>query len=980
MTTTATHPDTPPPPGSDRVDTGPRAETDPSTDGDPTGRPAGRSRRFWWWLAAIVAAALAVRLTYVLGWRTPWTAIGDPYYYHHGANLLADGEGYVHPYQFLLFGVRMPGADHPPGFMTVLAGFSWLGLRTFFQHQVIACLLGTVGVATMGLAGRRIAGERVGLIVAAMAAISPNLFYFDGMVVSETMVVATTAAILLAAYRWWDRPTTASALMFGGVIGVASLVRSEAILLGPLIAVPLVWWRRGEPGATSARRRSVGQLAAAGAVAAVVIAPWVGYNMARFEEPVTLSAQFDQTLGTANCHEVYHDDRVGYWSLACIQATEHLVPEGDASAQGKGFRRIAFEYARDQSDRVPYVVAARVGRTFGLYQPQEQIFLDTSVETKEPVLGEVGLAVWYAVAVTGAIGLVGLRRAGRPVFPILAVVASVVVIVAVIYGNTRFRLPAELALMFPAAVTVDAGLGGARRHWAAWTDRRAAVRAGAAGPPATPTPASVTETRTDTAPEGDHDATPAGAAIAAAPPAPGDDGADPPGGLGSSAGRFAGFDGVRALAALGVLVTHVGLWMGFTVRDGTGHYLARLDVGVAIFFVLSGFLLYRPFVARRLDRRPRPDTRRYLRNRFLRIFPAYWFALTVLVVVLDVRQRDEIQGLWDFVTFYGLMQSYSEHTALGGLQQAWTLTNEVAFYLVLPLWAAVAAWVARRVTARQAFVGELVALAAAAAGALAFRYWVHTVDASTVSEGVIDPRVHWLPANFHLFVPGMALAVALEWSRRRPRPFAVLEWPRRHPMLCWAGAAACFWVVSTQLDLEFLIGASDPGTSMAKELLYAAVGFLVVLPVALAGGTLPRSLRWLGSRPMVTLGMLSYGIYLWHEGVLDIYRDIFDLPTFTGSLPPALAFTLVGSVLAAAVSYVVVERPALALKDRDHRLFADWRPVGLPAGSAVGSAVPPEGTQAAATPPDASTSGTPSAGTSFGDGPSPDPVPSEATR
>jgi peptidoglycan/LPS O-acetylase OafA/YrhL len=81
---------------------------------------------------------------------------------------------------------------------------------------------------------------------------------------------------------------------------------------------------------------------------------------------------------------------------------------------------------------------------------------------------------------------------------------------------------------------------------------------------------------------------------------------------------------------------------------------------------------------------------------------------------------------------------------------------------------------------------------------------------------------------------------------------------------------------------------------------------------------------------MMALGMLSYGIYLWHEGVLDIYRDIFDVPIFTGSMPAALAFTLAGSVVAAAISYVLVERPALSLKDRDRRLFDRWQPVGLP--------------------------------------------------
>src|ERR687894_3242042 len=524
MTTTATNPDTTASPG-DEGTAGDGSRPAAATPEERTEAPVpGRPVRFWWWLVGITAAALAVRLTYLMGWRTPVSPIGDPYYYHHGANLLADGEGYVHPYQYLLFGRRLPGADHPPGFMTVLAVFSWLGLRTFFHHQVIACVLGAAGVLGMGLAGRRIAGERVGLIVAALAALSPNLFYFDAMVVSETMMVATTAAILLASYRWWDRPTTGNAVAFGVVIGVAALVRSEAVLLGPMIAVPLVWFRcRGDREAVGEGRAALARgglvsLAAAGAAALVVIAPWVGYNMARFEEPVTLSAQLDQTFGTANCESVYEGDRVGYWSLACIQETEHLVPDGDASVQGKGFRQIAFEYAREHSDRVPYVVAGRVGRTFGLYQPQEQIFLDDQVDQKEPVLGEIGLALWYAVAVLGAIGMIGLRRAGRPVFPIVATVVSIVLVVAVVYGNTRFRLPAELALMFPAAVTIDAGLAGARRRWAAWTARR---RTAAPPPDVAASEAPAPDPPSDTPEE---------------PVVASDTPEDPPGGLGSSAG------------------------------------------------------------------------------------------------------------------------------------------------------------------------------------------------------------------------------------------------------------------------------------------------------------------------------------------------------------------------------------------------------------------------------------------------------------
>jgi peptidoglycan/LPS O-acetylase OafA/YrhL/4-amino-4-deoxy-L-arabinose transferase-like glycosyltransferase len=949
---------------------------------------AARRRRFTWWLLAITAGGLAVRLIYLLVWRNPSEIVGDPYYYHHGANLLADGEGFIHPYRFLLYGDRMPGADHPPGLITILGAFSWVGLRSFFAHQVIGCVLGALGVGAMGLAGRRIAGERVGLLVAGLTALSPNVFFFDPVVVSETLVVSTTALVLLTAYRWWDRPSVRAAGLFGLAVGLAALVRSEALLLGPAIALPLLWWRRRQT-------RWLPQLAAAAGVAAVAIAPWAGYNMARFERPTTLSAQFDQTLGTANCDDVYYGDRVGYWQLQCIQRVEHLVGEGDASAQGRGFQRIAREYVRDHADRVPYVVAARVGRTFGVFEPQNQIGLDKSVESKEEQLGKGGLFTWFAVAVAGALGLVGLRRAGRPIFPLVATVLTVAVTVAIVYGNTRFRLPAELALMVPAAVTLDAGLQAARRRWRAHrpdpsgpgdpagVNGNAAVHGGAAPDdgqdgPATPHPG---EAEDAPAPE-NGDAVPAGgqadpphgegedapapgngetaAALATSPPGTAgpaggarlpEAAGDPPGGLGSSAGHFAGFDGLRAIAAFGVLLTHVGLQSGFVGRNGTGPWISRADAGVALFFVLSGFLLYRPFVAARLDGRSGPRVRSYLRKRFLRIFPAYWLALTVLVVVVDTRGREDISGWGDLVIYYGLLQSYSKAHALGGLQQAWTLVNEVAFYLLLPLWAAGAAWLAGRLKPRTAVLTELGILLAAALGALGFRWWLHSFQANDPSIGNFDPRFHWLLANFHLFVPGMALAVGLEWSRRRHRPLAVLEAARRHPLVCWAAAGLAFWALSTQLDLGVQVGATGQGQAIAKEVLYAAVGFALVVPVALAGATLPRSLRWLGAPLMVALGVLSYGIYLWHEGATDLYRDIRNLAPLHGWFAGILVVTTVASVALAAVSYLVVERPALGLKDRHRKLFAAWRPVHLPADAGLHGALGgPGGPGAAPTP------------------------------
>lgn len=437
------------------------------------------------------------------------------------------------------------------------------------------------------------------------------------------------------------------------------------------------------------------------------------------------------------------------------------------------------------------------------------------------------------------------------------------------------------------------------------------------------------QTTTSGAASGDGAAPPAASGHASAPD-PAVSPGRPHGDRGRGApGWFAGLDGLRAIAAFGVLVTHVALASGYYRRGGlAGEVAARGEVGVALFFVLSGFLLYRPFVSARFDSRPAPRLQRYLRHRVLRIFPAYWLALTVLAVVFSTRpDRNDFRwpwddaggSLWDFAMYYGLLQSFSERTALGGLQQAWTLHNEVMFYLLLPFWAVGAAWLARRFQLRNALRVELGILAGAAVACLAWRMWVQSVRTSTAVED-FDPRLHWLIGNFHMFAPGMALALGLEWARRREQPVRVLELIRAHPLVCWALAGLSFWAVSTQIGLGTQVGAESPLQDLGKETLYASVGFFLVAPVALAASQLPRSLGWLSTRVMVTLGLLSYGIYLWHVGVIDTYLRATDRTFFTGSpVVQMFAAAVIGSIAVAGISYVVVERPALKLKDRKPR-------------------------------------------------------------
>ena len=118
-----------------------------------------------WRLSLLGAMGLGavVRFTYLFGFRVDHNLPGDASYYHLGANLLVDGKGFVEPLPLLLYRQSIPAAVHPPAFLVTLAGASLLGFRSLLSHQILCCVLGTLTVGVVGLAGREIAGMRAGL-------------------------------------------------------------------------------------------------------------------------------------------------------------------------------------------------------------------------------------------------------------------------------------------------------------------------------------------------------------------------------------------------------------------------------------------------------------------------------------------------------------------------------------------------------------------------------------------------------------------------------------------------------------------------------------------------------------------------------------------------------------------------------------------------------------------------------------------------
>jgi 4-amino-4-deoxy-L-arabinose transferase-like glycosyltransferase len=400
-------------------------------------------------LALLAALALAVRVSYVLRYKHPMGIGGDAYWYHYGANLLVGGHGFIDAYHYRLQGRVVQTADHPPGTILVLAAASLMGMRSFFWHQLEMCVLGSITVVVIAVTARLVGGRRAGIIAGLIAAAYPFLWLNDALVMSETLVQLTTALAVLAAYRWWVKSTRGRAAVLGAAIAACALTRAEAVLYAGLLVVPLVLFdRRHVLG------ERVKQALVSVGVAAVIVAPWVGYNLYRFEQPVTISTGFDPTAAVSNCDATYYGKYLGYWWLPCIRNLP-VPTKGDLSTQEAQYRKAALKYLRAHAGRLPVVVAARVTRAWGVFRPVQQIELD-QIEAHELSFSRVGLAMYYALVGGTVVSVWLLRRRRVPISPILATVGVVTIAVALTFGQTRYRASAEVVLVLGGAVALAA--------------------------------------------------------------------------------------------------------------------------------------------------------------------------------------------------------------------------------------------------------------------------------------------------------------------------------------------------------------------------------------------------------------------------------------------------------------------------------------------------------------------------------------------
>jgi peptidoglycan/LPS O-acetylase OafA/YrhL len=367
--------------------------------------------------------------------------------------------------------------------------------------------------------------------------------------------------------------------------------------------------------------------------------------------------------------------------------------------------------------------------------------------------------------------------------------------------------------------------------------------------------------------------------------------------------RFPLVDALRGLAALAIVGTHVAVFAGADYPGSPlGRYAQRLEVGVAVFFVISGFLLYRPYLAARLAAEPPLTVHAYAWRRFLRIVPGYWVALTVSAFALSEP------GFFS-PTYYLFGQTYRTASIGGGLVQAWTLCIEVTFYAFLPIWA----WAMARVAGRS-LRREAVALGAMAVLSLAYKaVLLAGMDPHQIT---ITPLLLALPAYLDQFALGMGLAVLSVWLVDRASVPGAVRLLERRPGVAWAVAAVAFWVASTQIGIgDRLFEPFTPAQYMTRHLLYAVIGIAVVIPAVIGPPGRGVVRRVLAHPVLVYIGVVSYGLFLWHVTGLSLLERW----GFRGFLPihPYVAWAVAGvafGVLLATVSWYVIERPALRLK------------------------------------------------------------------
>ncbi len=370
--------------------------------------------------------------------------------------------------------------------------------------------------------------------------------------------------------------------------------------------------------------------------------------------------------------------------------------------------------------------------------------------------------------------------------------------------------------------------------------------------------------------------------------------------------RLVGIEGLRALAATSVLVHHTVTHAPVQPNLGSiGKWaVPNLASGLTLFFTLSGFLLYRPFAAAVMRNEQLPSTHAYLRNRALRILPAYWVIFIAFAAVKHITSsRMLIENLL-------LVQNYDPKGVTTGIAPAWSLGVEMVFYLSLPLLALYTITLARgrssRGRMRVALVPAGLLLALGIAGKIVAS---QTLASSSQSELIGNTWHAVLERSFlaqaDLFAFGMAAAViVLAADDAKLRNAQILR--------SLAGGAAV--VIAIVVGLAY--GSFGLDQRPYNTITAAACALLILWLVLPGRERRSPALAVLNSRLVVGIGIISYSIYLWHDPIIRWLGDHGHMASGAAGLAVNVVVVLAISLVLSSITYRFVEAPAMRHKAR----------------------------------------------------------------
>jgi 4-amino-4-deoxy-L-arabinose transferase-like glycosyltransferase len=419
-------------------------------------RPSS-DRRFAVRLGLVALVAAVVRVAFVLAVTRHDKHLYDSIYYELQARTMVDGWGFfTDPFQIMHgTGRILQAADHPPFTVLVLVPAAWLGPQLYMRLTMV--LLGVTTVVLIGLIGRRLGGDTVGLVAAGMASVYANLWINDGLIMSEPVGVLLTTALLLVGLRVLHAgPTWPTVAALGLLGGFGMLTRAEFVLFIPFLVVPVLWVGSGRD-----LRRAAGVVAGAGLVTLLVVGPWVAFNMSRFDRPTVISTNDGLALRAANCHRTYYGSHIGWVDVFPPCAAFDV--DAEQSVIGARNRSDALRYMRSHATRIPLVALARLGRTWNVFNFNQTITFATNEGRPVWASRLAAVSSWLLLPLAG-VGAVALRRRRQRIWPFGVVFVAVHAALALWAGGLlRYRASAEPVLVLFAAVGLVHLLGRSRR-------------------------------------------------------------------------------------------------------------------------------------------------------------------------------------------------------------------------------------------------------------------------------------------------------------------------------------------------------------------------------------------------------------------------------------------------------------------------------------------------------------------------------------